>query len=111
MGQSLVKLIRFAIAACFIAHGIVAIRISAVYFAQWNEWLQSLPFHFSLTSIKWILRVIGTIDITCGLACLVSSRRKVALYWMVGWGFLTAVSRLYFLEFFPWNDYSLRALA
>lgn len=90
--------LRVAVAACFFCHGLIAIQSSTVYYSEWNAWVQSLfPFTNGFVAAKHLLRTVGTLDVLVAMAFLRAKPLRVAFLWAVGWGFLTAFSRAYFL--------------
>jgi len=90
--------LRIAVAACFIGHGLIAIQVSANYGSEWSYWIRSiLPSAIEYEASKNLLRIIGIIDILDGICLLLPRIPKQALAWVLGWGFLTALSRLFFL--------------
>jgi hypothetical protein len=91
-------LLRIAVAACFIGHGLIAIQVSSNFGSEWSYWIRSvLPSAIEYNVSKNLLRLIGVIDIVDGVCLLLPRIPKQALAWVLGWGFLTALSRLFFL--------------
>lgn len=91
-------ILRIAVAACFIGHGLIAIQVSSNFGSEWSYWIRSvLPSAIEYDASKNLLRIIGVIDILDGIFLLLPRIPRQALAWVLGWGFLTALSRLFFL--------------
>jgi uncharacterized membrane protein YphA (DoxX/SURF4 family) len=79
-------LLRIAVAAEFIGHGLFGITTK-------DAWLPYLGlFGIDAQSAYMLMPIIGTIDITLGVMVLLSPRRSILLY-MAVWGLWTAVLR------------------
>ena len=91
-------ILRIAVAACFIGHGLIAIQVSSNFGSEWSYWIRSvLPSAIEYDASKNLLRIIGVIDILDGICLLLPRIPRQALAWVLGWGFLTALSRLFCL--------------
>lgn len=105
---------RIAVACCFIGHGIIALQVAGNYGSEWSYWVRSiLPSSIEYKGSELLLRIVGLLDIVDGLMLLLPRIPKQALLWVLGWGFATAASRLYFLGVLvpPFEVNGLHALA
>lgn len=93
--------LRWAVFCCFVAHGIVAIQSSGVYFSEWSHWVQGIfPENEKYIGSSFFLKTVGTIDIVVGISFLNPRIYLPTFWWAIGWGALTAFSRIYFLGSF-----------
>lgn len=79
-------ILRIAVAGEFIGHGVFALQVKA----GWIPYFASVGI--STEAATTLLPLIGVIDIVLALLILIKPVR-MALLWMVFWGFLTALIR------------------
>ena len=90
--------LRLAVAACFLCHGTLALKAATVYYSEWSAWLQHLFPAPGYDGARWSLWTAGALDWLAALCVLLLLRiPRAAIAWTIGWGFATAMSRLYFL--------------
>jgi len=106
--------LRIAVAGCFIGHGILAWKASANFGSEWSAWVRMLfPASLEYRGSEIFLKTVAIIDIVDGLLLLLPRIPKSALLWVLFWGAMTAVSRLFFLGVYiaPYEINSMNALA
>lgn len=87
MNKSIIDLIlRIGVFGTFLGHGILAIQVNAA----WLPYLTTVGF--SIEVAKFVMPVIGGIDIILAIWVLIKPNKYI-LFWMVLWGFLTALIR------------------
>lgn len=79
--------LRIAVAGEFIGHGVFAVQGKA----QWVGWFSNFGVSDPILATKLLL-IVGLIDISLAILVLVKPIR-LALLWMVFWGFWTALLR------------------
>lgn len=90
--------LRFAVACCFIGHGILAYQASTNFGSEWNAWVRMLfPESLQYSGASTFLQTVAFIDILDGLLLLMPRIPRSALTWVFVWGGMTALSRLFFL--------------
>ena len=90
--------LRIVVMCCFIAHGTLALKNSHIYYSEWSQWVQSLfPADQKYQGSALLLQLIGTLDILAGLSFLLPRIPLAGFAWTIGWGSVTALSRIYFL--------------
>lgn len=86
MSRSLELLVRAAVAAEFIGHGLEALRVKA-------EWIPFITlFGYSVDQARILMPLVGALDVLLGLSVLVRPMRG-PLLWMVAWAFFTTTLR------------------
>ena len=99
---------RFAIASTFYVHGYKAVT---GYFHFQDLIILStrkIGWEISAEATQTLLRIIGWQDILLAAAVLVV-RSKVVLYWIAGWGIITACSRITAMGFEAYDMVLVRA--
>lgn len=89
--------LQWAVALCFLCHGLWAIRNATIYHSEWNVWIQSLFPQAPFVGARHFLTTVGMIDIVAALCFLRRHPPRVAYAWVIPWAFATAMSRFYFL--------------
>jgi len=77
----------------FLGHGMFAVGVNYI-----PKGFQAMVFHsfqFELDGINLFLLIFGVLDFISILLIWFSSTRKIALFYMIIWGFITALARLY----------------
>jgi hypothetical protein len=77
---------RIGVFGTFFGHGLSALSINI-------KWIPLLTcYGFSVSQAKYLLPIIGTIDIVIAFLVLIYPIR-IILFWAIFWAFLTALSR------------------
>src|SRR3989344_5793482 len=79
--------LRIGVAGEFLGHGVFALQGKA----QWIQWVQDLSF-LDASGAATFMTFVGILDIALAVLVLIKPIR-VALLWMVFWGFWTALVR------------------
>ena len=96
-------LLRVSIALTFIGHGIECLLLKAVFVDYLYAVLAYLPFvSLSSDAVDMLMRVIGGLDIACGVILLFPYRMRKFVLWMAFWGIATAFVRM---VFGGWGNY------
>jgi hypothetical protein len=107
-----VRLMRFAIAATFAAHGIKALLADP----QFVDFLLVFFRHAGLGAVAQdtavlVLHVIGTIDVLLAahLLAFKPERNRMVLVWMAVWGAVTACARITYGGMGNWHEVLIRS--
>ncbi len=79
--------LRISVAGEFIGHGVLAVQGKK----DWIGWFAQFGVSDPATATQWLF-IIGVIDIVLAILILIKPVR-LALLWMVFWGFWTALLR------------------
>jgi len=86
--------IKLAIALTFISHGLYAIH----FYPRPGNFVEMTMaiLHTTETQAAWFLTIVGWLDIFAGVLLLTPTRMaQMALYYLIFWGFVTSIARLW----------------